>query len=79
MKPLTLEWIEKAEEDLKAYRARKNPAYNAPAFTPNSARKNTSKADWKRRTSPLPKGTIGMNFCNRQKPWDQLGQFSKPT
>ena len=36
MKPLTLEWIEKAEEDwdvmLKAYRARKNPAYNATCF-----------------------------------------------
>ena len=30
MKPLTIEWIEKAEEDwnvlLKTYRARKNPA-----------------------------------------------------
>jgi HEPN domain-containing protein len=36
MKPLTTEWIEKAEEDwevlLKAYRARKNPAYNAACF-----------------------------------------------
>jgi HEPN domain-containing protein len=38
MKPLTLEWIEKAEEDwdwdmlLKAYRARKRPAYNAACF-----------------------------------------------
>lgn len=33
---LTLEWSEKAEEDrdvmLKAYRARKNPAYNATCF-----------------------------------------------
>ncbi|MGH9833037.1 MAG: HEPN domain-containing protein [Blastocatellia bacterium] len=33
MKPLTIEWIEKAEEDwvmmLKGYRARKHPAYNA--------------------------------------------------
>jgi HEPN domain-containing protein len=36
MKPLTIEWIEKAEEDwdmlLKAYRARKRPAYNAACF-----------------------------------------------
>ena len=36
MKPLTLEWVEKAEEDwnilLKGYRARKNPAYNAACF-----------------------------------------------
>jgi HEPN domain-containing protein len=36
MKPLTLEWIEKAEEDwvmmLKGYRARKDPAYNAACF-----------------------------------------------
>ena len=36
MKPLTSEWIEKAEEDwnvlLKIYRARKNPAYNATCF-----------------------------------------------
>lgn len=38
MKPLTLEWVEKAEEDwvimLKAYRARKDPAYNAACFHP---------------------------------------------
>jgi HEPN domain-containing protein len=36
MKPITREWIEKAEEDwnvmLKAYRARKNPAFNAACF-----------------------------------------------
>jgi HEPN domain-containing protein len=36
MKPLTLEWIETAEEDwnimLKGYRARKDPAYNAACF-----------------------------------------------
>lgn len=36
MKPLTIEWIEKAEEDwnvlLKTYRARKYPAYNATCF-----------------------------------------------
>ena len=36
MKPPTIEWIEKAEEDwdvlLKAYRARKRPAYNAACF-----------------------------------------------
>lgn len=36
MKPVTIEWIEKAEEDwdmlLKAYRARKRPAYNAACF-----------------------------------------------
>lgn len=36
MKPLTIEWIEKAEEDwdmlLRAYRARKRPAYNAACF-----------------------------------------------
>ncbi len=36
MKPLTIEWIEKAEEDwvmmLKGYRARKDPAYNAACF-----------------------------------------------
>lgn len=36
MKPLTLEWIEKAEEDwvvmLRSYRARKDPSYNAPRF-----------------------------------------------
>ncbi len=36
MKPLTIEWIEKAEEDwvvmLKAYRGRKDPAYNAACF-----------------------------------------------
>ena len=36
MKPITLEWIEKAEEDwrmmLKGYRARKDPAYNAACF-----------------------------------------------
>jgi len=36
MKPLTIEWIEKAEEDsvmmLKGYRARKDPAYNASCF-----------------------------------------------
>jgi HEPN domain-containing protein len=36
MKPITLEWIEKAEEDWhvmgNAYRARKNPAYNATCF-----------------------------------------------
>ncbi len=36
MKPLTLEWIEKAEEDwvvmLRSYRARKDPAYNAACF-----------------------------------------------
>ena len=36
MKPITVEWIEKAEEDwgvmLKAYRARKDPAYNLTCF-----------------------------------------------
>lgn len=36
MKPLTLEWIEKAEEDwvvlLRSYRARKDPSYNAACF-----------------------------------------------
>lgn len=36
MKPLTIEWIEKAEEDwdvmLTVYRARKRPAYNAACF-----------------------------------------------
>ena len=36
MKPDTLEWIEKAEEDwvmgLRGYRARKNPSYNAACF-----------------------------------------------
>lgn len=36
MKPITLEWVEKAEEDwnimLIGYRARKNPAYNAACF-----------------------------------------------
>ncbi len=36
MKPITLEWIEKAEEDwhmmLRGYRARKNPAYNIACF-----------------------------------------------
>jgi HEPN domain-containing protein len=36
MKPITLEWIEKAEEDwvmmLRGYRARKSPAYNAACF-----------------------------------------------
>ncbi len=36
MKPITLEWIEKAEEDwhvmLRSYRARKNPSYNAACF-----------------------------------------------
>jgi HEPN domain-containing protein len=36
MKPLTGEWIEKAEEDFltatRAYRARKFPAYNAACF-----------------------------------------------
>lgn len=36
MKPLTSEWIEKAEEDwnvlLQIYGARKNPAYNATCF-----------------------------------------------
>lgn len=36
MKPITLEWIEKAEEDWhvmeSASRARKNPAYNATCF-----------------------------------------------
>lgn len=36
MKPLTTEWVEKAEEDwvmmLKGYRARKDPAYNASCF-----------------------------------------------
>lgn len=36
MKPLTLEWIEKAEEDwvvlLRSYRARKAPSYNAVCF-----------------------------------------------
>ena len=36
MKPITIEWIEKAEEDWnvmgKAYRARKDPAWNAACF-----------------------------------------------
>lgn len=36
MKPITREWIEKAEEDWHVmgttYRARKNPAYNATCF-----------------------------------------------
>jgi HEPN domain-containing protein len=36
MKPLTLEWIEKAEEVwvvmLRSYRARKDPSYNATCF-----------------------------------------------
>jgi HEPN domain-containing protein len=36
MKPLTIVWIEKAEEDwvmmLKGYRARKDPAYNAACY-----------------------------------------------
>lgn len=36
MKPITSEWVEKAEEDwvvmLKSYRARKDPAYNAACF-----------------------------------------------
>jgi HEPN domain-containing protein len=36
MKPITAEWIEKAEEDwvvmLRSYRARKYPSYNAACF-----------------------------------------------
>lgn len=36
MKPLTAEWIEKAEEDwvslLRSYRARKDPSYNVACF-----------------------------------------------
>jgi len=36
MKPLTAEWVEKAEEDwvslLRSYRARKDPSYNVACF-----------------------------------------------
>jgi hypothetical protein len=36
MKPITLEWIEKAEGDwramLKTYRGRKDPSYDAACF-----------------------------------------------
>ena len=36
MKPLTTEWVEKAEEDwvsmLRSYRARKDPSYNVACF-----------------------------------------------
>ncbi|MDQ3011684.1 MAG: HEPN domain-containing protein [Acidobacteriota bacterium] len=36
MKPITAEWVEKAEEDwvslLRSYRARKNPSYNVACF-----------------------------------------------
>ena len=36
MKPITVEWVEKAEEDwvslLRSYRARKDPSYNVACF-----------------------------------------------
>jgi HEPN domain-containing protein len=49
MKPITLEWIEKAEEDwmmmLKGYRARKSPAYNAACFHAQQCAEKYLKGD----------------------------------
>lgn len=48
MKPLTDEWIEKAEEDwismLRSYRARKDPSYNVACFHAQQCAKKFLKA-----------------------------------
>lgn len=50
MKPLTLEWIEKAEADLlsacREFRARKNPNYDAACFFAQQCVEKYLKAAW---------------------------------
>jgi hypothetical protein len=52
MKPTTLEWLNKAEEDWyvaqMSYRARRHPSYDAPFSMHNNAPKSASKPDWKK-------------------------------
>ncbi|MGI8642238.1 MAG: hypothetical protein ACR2MG_20095 [Pyrinomonadaceae bacterium] len=59
MKPMTQEWIDKAEGDwttaMREYRARKNPNYNAVVFIRSNAPKNISKRVCKKPESHLQK------------------------
>jgi hypothetical protein len=52
MKPITNEWIDKAEDDWivaqQSYRARKRPVYDATVSTLNNALKNISKPGLKK-------------------------------
>jgi HEPN domain-containing protein len=59
MKPLTAEWIEKAEEDwvslLRSYRARKDPSYNVACFHAQQCAEKYLKARLVEAGAPFPK------------------------
>ena len=59
MNPLTLEWVEKAEEDfhvsIREYRARKNPSYNAACFHAQQSAEKYLKARLQEANIPFPR------------------------
>ena len=59
MKPLTIEWIEKAEEDwvslLRSYRARKEPSYNVACFHAQQCAEKYLKARLVEASAVFPK------------------------
>lgn len=80
MKPITLEWIEKAEEDwimmLRGFRARKNPSYNATCFHAQQCAEKYLKGRLEEESIPFRKTHDLAELLQQTQPiepgWQQL-------